>query len=135
MKDNISENRLKVLNKIEQYEKEGRFNENVEDDPPAKELLPNQVDYLNKKLSSKIMTYLVNKKGAKFINKMIDIKQVIIEDVKGIENFTAVKSGAIIACNHFHPFDNFAVWKVLSPYMKGSLYKVINEGNYTRISI
>ena len=47
----ISAERRQILQRIEAYEKAGRFDEDVEDDPPAKELLPNEVDYLCKKFS------------------------------------------------------------------------------------
>ena len=47
----ISADRLEVLAKIKEYEKAGRFDEDVENDPPAPELLPDKVDYLCKKLS------------------------------------------------------------------------------------
>ena len=40
----ISADRLAILAKIKEYEREGRFDEDVEDDPPAPELLPDQVD-------------------------------------------------------------------------------------------
>ena len=46
--------RLLVQKKIEQFEKEKRWNEDVEKDPPAPVLTPDMVDYLHKKLTSKI---------------------------------------------------------------------------------
>lgn len=127
-----SEQRLKILEKITELEKQELWDRDVEDDPETIELLPNKVDYLNKKLSSKIKTYFANLAGQKFFENMIKNKQLIIDNVVGIENFTKVKSGAIVTCNHFNPCDNYAVWKVLKPYMDGRmLYKVIREGNYT----
>ena len=39
----VSEERRAILAKIEQFEREGRFDEDVENDPPAPELLPEQV--------------------------------------------------------------------------------------------
>ena len=61
---------------------------------------------------------------------------MIIKDVRGIENYEAIQnSGAILTCNHFNPFDNFAIHYILFNYMykfNGKvLYKVIREGNYT----
>ena len=127
-----SEQKLKLLQKIEEYEKLGLFNDDVEDDPESIELLPNKIDYLNEKLSSKFATFLANMAGTKFFEKMIKNKQVIIKDVIGIENFTSLKSGAIITCNHFNVFDNYAIWHTIKPYMgKKRLWKVIKEGNYT----
>lgn len=122
---------MQVLERIEEFEKSERWNDAVENDPPTIELLPNKVDYLNKKISSKIATAFVNYIGNKMIDKLIKNKQLIIDDVVGIENFDAVKGGCIITCNHFHPFDSFAVWKIIKTHMKGKLWKVIREGNFT----
>ena len=50
------------------------------------------------------------------------------------ENLNKVKTGALITCNHFNPFDCFTVEKVfrMSENEKDKrLYKVIREGNYT----
>ena len=47
-----SPDRLKVLEKIEKFEKEKRWDEDVEDDPETKELKPDDIDYLNEKLST-----------------------------------------------------------------------------------
>ena len=128
--------RLKVLARIEENEKNGAFSTTVEDDPPTIPLTPDKVDYLNKKLSNKIATFFVNIGAKRFIKKLVKNGQMIIKGVEGIENFEAIqKSGAILTCNHFNPFDNFAIHYVLFKYMykpgKQVLYKVIREGNYT----
>ena len=127
-----SEQKLSLLKKIEEYERLGFFDKDIEDDPESIELLPNKIDYLNEKLSSRIATFLANKAGTKFFEKMIKNRQVIIKDVIGIENFTSLQTGAIITCNHFNVFDNYAIWHTIKPYMgKKRLWKVIKEGNYT----
>ena len=127
-----SAERLKVLERIEELESQELWDHPVEDDPKSTPLLPNKVDYLNKKLSSKIASWIANIAGKKYFEKMLKNKQMIIEKVVGIENFTAVKTGAIITCNHFNPCDNYAVYKAIEPYLKGKkLYKIIREGNYT----
>lgn len=127
-----SEERLKVLAKIAEFEKAEKWNEDVEEDPATRELLPNEIDYLNTKLSSKIKNKIANFVGTKFYERMIKQRQLIIKEVRGIENFLAVKGGAIITSNHFNIAENYAVWRVIKPYMKGKdLYKVIKEGNYT----
>ena len=128
--------RLEVLARIEEYEKKGWWSRDVEEDPPTIPLTPDKVDYLNKKLSNKIATFFVNVGAKRFIKNLVKNGQMIIKDVKGIENFEAIqKSGAILTCNHFNPFDNFAIHYVLFKYMykpgKQILYKVIREGNYT----
>jgi len=104
----------------------------VEDDPETYPLMPDQIDYLNEKLSNKIKNKIANLFGARFFDKMIAQRQLIIKEVRGIENFTAVKGGRIVTCNHFSVGDNYAVWVALRDYMEGKmLYKVIREGNYT----
>ena len=128
--------RLEVLARIDEYEKKGWFSKDVEEDPPTIPLTPDKVDYLNKKISNKIATFFVNVGAKRFIKNLVKNGQMIIKDVKGIENFEAIqKSGAILTCNHFNPFDNFAIHYVLFKYMykpgKQVLYKVIREGNYT----
>lgn len=128
-----SQERLEILKKIKQLEKENKWDVDVEEDPVSKELLPDKVDYLNKKLSSKIATFFANIVGTKFFENLIKKRQFIIKEVKGIENFTSVKGGAILTCNHFNVCDNYAVWRTIKPYVlkKDRLYKVIREGNYT----
>lgn len=127
-----AQDRLHVLKKIEEYEKKGMFNEPVEADPPGLELLPNKIDYTNKKLISKIKTFFANKMGQSFFEGMIKNKAFIIKEVKGLENLTEVKTGAVITCNHFNIFDNYIIYKSLIPYLKKKmLWKVIKEANYT----
>lgn len=124
--------RLKVLEKIDEYEKKGWWSKDVEEDPPTIPLTPDKVDYLNTKLINKILTAFVNIKAWKFIKKLVKDEQLIVKDVRGIENFEAIlDKGTILTCNHFNPFDNFAIHYVTYPYIKANLYKVIREGNYT----
>ena len=128
--------RLEVLARIEEYEKKGWFSKDVEEDPPTIPLTPDKVDYLNKKLINKIATFFVNIGAKRFINNLVKNGQMIIKDIQGIENYEAIQnSGAILTCNHFNAFDNFAIHYALFKYMykfNGKvLYKVIREGNYT----
>lgn len=127
-----SKERLEILAKIDELEKNKLWDISPENDPETKELKPNKVDYLNKKLSSKIATLIANRMGTNYFEKMLKSKQMIIDKVVGIENYLAVEGGAIITCNHFHPCDNYAVYRAIRPYLNGRrLYKVIREGNYT----
>lgn len=104
-----SKDRLEVLEKIALYEREGRFGEDVEEDPPTRQLQPSEIDYLRKKLKSRIKTNLTYKVARSFLNKIIENKQLIIKDVVGIEYMDALTSGAVITCNHFNAFDSFAM--------------------------
>ena len=127
-----SAHKLELLRRIAELEKQELWHHDVEDDPETYPLMPDKVDYLNKKLSNKIKNKIANKFGARFFDKMIADKQLIIKEVIGIENFIAVKGGKIVTCNHFSITDNYAVWVALRDYMDGKmLYKVIREGNYT----
>lgn len=127
-----SAHKLELIKRIEELEKKKLWHLDVEDDPETYPLMPEKVDYLNEKLSSKIKNKIANFFGARFFDKMIAEKQLIIKEVRGIENYTSVKGGKIVTCNHFSISDNYAVWVALRDYMDGKmLYKVIREGNYT----
>ncbi len=128
----ISAERQAILDKIKRYEMEGRFDEDVEEDPEAPELLPDQVDYLCKKLSSKIARKVANFVGDRYFLKLIKKDILVIDGVCGEENLEALKQGAIVTCNHFSPFDNYVVFHCIRKALpKKYLYKVIREGNYT----
>lgn len=129
-----SEYRLKVLARIEELEKNGKFDIDVEDDPPTIVLTPENIDYLRKKMTSKIKRVFANEVGERFLDSLLKNNKLIIKKVNGIENLNKISTGAIVTCNHFNPFDCFTVEKVFR--MSGKieekrLYKVIREGNYT----
>ncbi len=127
-----SSHKLELLRRISELEKKEMWHLDVEDDPETYPLMPDQVDYLNEKLSSKILNRIANMVGSSFFDTLIKKRQMIIKEVRGIENFTAVKGGKIVTCNHFSICDNYAVWMALRDQMDGRmLYKIIREGNYT----
>ena len=129
-----SEERLKVLKKIEELEKNGDFDIDAEDDPETIPLNPEDVDYLNHKSTSKIKNVIANSAGKRFLNNLLKDNKLIIKQINGLENLKSVSSGAIITCNHFNPFDSFAIEKVFRESRQNrekKLYKVIREGNYT----
>lgn len=127
-----SAHKLELLRRIADLEKKQLWHLDVEDDPETYPLMPDQIDYLNERFSNKIKNKIANIFGARFFDKMIANKQLIIKEVRGIENFTAVEGGRIVTCNHFSVGDNYAVWVALRDHMDGKfLYKVIREGNYT----
>ncbi len=128
-----SADRVAVLKKIEEYEKEGKFDVDVEDDPPSRPLLPDEIDYLRKSPLAKIKTYISYLKAKKFLKYIIKKKLMIIKEIKGLENLSAMQTGAVITCNHFNPFDTFAMHAayMASGHKERKLYRVIREGNYT----
>ena len=128
----ISPERQAVLDKIKEREREGLFNEPVENDPEAPELLPEKVDYLRKKLSTKLKTRMANFLGDHYFLGLIKKDIMVIDGVEGEENLTALAKGAVVTCNHFSPFDNYIVFHCIRKYLpRKYLYKVIREGNYT----
>ena len=129
-----SEERKKILKKIEEFEKEGNFDTDVEEDPPTIPLNPEDVDYLRKKSTSKIKSKIANHMGKRFLDDLLKDNKLIIKEIKGLENLQNVDTGAILTCNHFNPFDSFAIEKAFiesGESKNRKLYKVIREGNYT----
>lgn len=129
----IAPDRLEVMARIQEYERAGRFDEDVENDPEAPELTPDKVDYLCKKLSSKISRKIANFCADHYFLKLIKKDILVIDGVTGTEYLEeGMKNGAIITCNHFHAFDNYVVFHCIRKYLpKKYLYKIIREGNYT----
>ena len=130
----ISQDRIDILKKIEKLEEEGKFDIDVENDPPNIVLTPENIDYLRTTMTSKIKRIFANKVGEKFLDDLLKNNKLIIKQINGIENLSKIETGAIITCNHFNPFDCFTIEKVfrLSGQAKiKKLHKVIREGNYT----
>ena len=132
--ENKNVERLKVLKKIEQLEQKGLFDVDAEEDPPTIPLLKEDVDYLREKRTNRIKSRIANTVGEMFVNELLKENKLIIKEIKGMENLKNLKTGAILTCNHFNPFDSMAIEKVfrLSKQHKNKkLYKVIREGNFT----
>ena len=128
-----AKDRVDIVKKIEQYEREGRFDEDVEADPPSKVLMPEDIDYLKKGYTDKLKTKLAFMIARRFVNSLIDEKKMIIKEIKGIENFKKLTSGAVITCNHFNAFDSFAIQMAYEAAEQPDrkFYRIIREGNYT----
>ena len=129
----LSKEKQELLKKIDEYEKEGLFDIDVNEDPEAPMLLPDKVDYECKKLSNKIKRKIANTIADNYFKRLIK-KDILVID--GIENEhilkDAFKNGAVIICNHFSAFDNYIVFHCIRKYLpKKYLYKIIREGNYT----
>ena len=125
----LDPSRLKVLNKIKEYETLGgeAFFQDVEDDPPTKELLPGDVDYLYKKLSSKIKRKIAYKMGEKMRKEHNTLNQI---ELIGLEKLQGI-TGGIITSNHFGFFESACPSKVVREICgKKKMYIVIREGNY-----
>lgn len=126
--------RAKILNRIEEYERQGVFDRDVEDDPPSDTILPGTVDYKQKKLITRIKAKIVFGRAKKFLDKIVKDGTLRIKDVVGIENLDNLTSGAVITCNHFSALDSFAMqvaYQKSKASKKRKLFRVIREGNYT----
>lgn len=130
---NKSKDRLMIMDKIAKLEREGRFDEDVENDPPSKELLPEDIDYLRKKIRSKIKSKFAYAIARKYVNGLIHDRKLIIKEIKGLEHYAGLTSGAIITCNHFNAMDSFAMQLAYeaSGQKHRNFYRIIREGNYT----
>ena len=134
-----SEDRLAILEEISRLEKEGNFFVDPEKDPPTMPLMPGEVDYLaqmqeqKEKMTSKLKTTVANTIGFGFLIEILRKNQLIIKEIHGIENINNLTTGAIFTCNHFNPFDVFAVESIFfsTTQKRKKLYKIIREGNYT----
>ena len=130
---NRAKDRVEIMEKIARFEREGRFDQDVEADPPGKVLMPGDIDYLKKSVSQKLKTKVAFAMARKFVYSLLDDKKMIIKEIKGIEHFQNLTSGAIITCNHFNAFDSFAIQLAYdaSNQKNRTFYRVIREGNYT----
>lgn len=128
-----SPDRVAVIQKIKDYERRGTFDLDLEDDPPTKELLPDQIDYFRQSTADKLKTEVAYKMAKAFLEKIQREEQMIIREIRGLENMRELSSGAVITCNHFNPFDTFAMHEAFlrSGVKDKILYRVIREGNYT----
>ncbi len=128
-----AEDRVRIIARIDEYERVGRFDEDVEDDPPGRMLMPDEIDYVKRGLIQRIRTGLAYSAARRFVYRLIDEKKLIIKEIKGLENLEKLDTGAVITCNHFNAYDSFAVqiaYEAAKP--KGrKLWRVIREGNYT----
>lgn len=123
-------NRLQIINKIKEYEAIGgeNFFLDVENDPPSLPLDPNKVDFLQKKLISKIKTFiavLMVKKLKKMATKRFEL------EIEGEENLQNIDGGAIITSNHFSQYESMCVMLAMDKAkINRRLHIVVREGNF-----
>ena len=125
--------RIAVLEKIALYEESGTFDIDAEDDPPSRTLMPDDIDYLDNGIIKKIKTAFSFAAARLFVKRLVAKKELIVKEIRGIENFKNLNSGAIITCNHFNAYDSFAMQMAYdrSEHRKRKFYRVVREGNYT----
>ena len=125
--------RVAILQKIEAYEREGRFGEDVEDDPPSRMLMPDEIDYLKKGPIARAKTKFAYMSARKYVYNLIKENKFIVKDIRGIEHWHDLPTGAVITCNHFNAHDSFAIQLAYEAAKRPdrTFYRVIREGNYT----
>ena len=90
-----AQDRLEVLKKIEEFEREGKFDVDVEDDPPTIVLTPENIDYLREKMSSKIKRIFANEMGERFLDNLLKKQQINNKTSKWNRKFKQSKNGSI----------------------------------------
>ncbi|MCR5348435.1 MAG: 1-acyl-sn-glycerol-3-phosphate acyltransferase [Bacilli bacterium] len=126
--------RLAVLARIEDFERRGIFDQDVEEDPPGDTILPGTVDYQQRHLITRLKARFAFSSARKFLNKITNDGTLRIKKIEGIENLDNLQTGAVITCNHFNALDSFAMqvaYEASTAHKKRKLFRVIREGNYT----
>lgn len=125
------QHRLEVAARIEELEKQGgeAFFSDVENDPPYSTLMPDDVDYLGEKISTRFLRFVARSLEG-ILERRIDREYQV--EVHGEENLREIKGGAIVTSNHFSRIENLAVKTAVSKApQKRRFYKVVREGNYS----
>lgn len=133
MKKRRDSGRVALIERYRELEREGRFFEDVEQDPPTIPLNDEKFEYIRRGIIKGLKRRLAYSFATSFVKKLMRQKRLIIKNIIGLENLKKLDTGAILTCNHFHPNDSFAVeYAFRSAKLKGKrLYRVIREGNYT----
>lgn len=122
--------RRDVEARIKEYEALGgdNFFRDVENDPPTKTLMPDDVDYLCEKPKNRFhrtVAEAMENVCAIIVNRKYRIR------VDGAENISGIRGGAVITSNHFSITENLAV-KAAAKKANGKhrFCKVVREGNF-----
>jgi 1-acyl-sn-glycerol-3-phosphate acyltransferase len=105
--DGRSPARLAVLERIAEFEEQGIFDANVENDPLYKPRNLSRFDFLKKNFFNRLKAKIAYKQGIKFFEAMLAAKDVVFAGVTGEEN--VIPGGAVLTCNHIHPIDNYLI--------------------------
>lgn len=132
-RDCMMESRIIVRERMRRLERKNLFDQDVEDDPVTYPLEADEIRYLNKTLMERFQRNTAFFAASHYRNFLLKRKQFVIREIKGLEHFNRIESGAIITCNHFHPNDSLAIQEIFDKSGKKDrkLYRVIREGNYT----
>lgn len=133
-KEKLANDRVEITKRIAEFEHDGKFDQDVEDDVPGRMLMPDEIEYIKTKRADKLKAKIAFKMAKKFYYALEKKHKVIIDnEIEGLENFANLDTGAIITCNHFNAMDSFAMHLLYmkARHKKRLLYRIIREGNYT----
>ena len=120
--------RAEILAKIQELEAQGRFDQDVEPDPPTVPLLPGDIDYLRPD-PLRPVAYAMAEGYCAYLRTR---GRFLMEPPQGLDHLSGVKGGGVLTCNHFHPTDSLLMELVFRRSgQPGKLWRVIREGNYT----
>ena len=117
--------------KIAALERQGMFDCDIEDDPPSREIKPDEIEYLKKtawqRLKRRLAYFLAYRYAAREKRK----KRFLIKDIIGAEHLN-IPGGVMMTANHFSPLDSFILHRTFDVSERGGVfYRIIREGNYT----
>jgi 1-acyl-sn-glycerol-3-phosphate acyltransferase len=118
-----------LLARIEDFERKGLFNKDVEDDPPARTLRPEDVDYLCAKPGSRLLTLVASavvRAAQPFILHRYGV------EFTGLENAVGIEGGAVVTCNHRSKLDSVFVRAAMEKASaRRRLFKIVAEVNFS----
>ena len=120
-----------IQKKIEELEALGLFDQDIMDDPPGREIAPDEIEYINKTVWQRIKRRFAFFLAYRFAAREKRKKRFLIKEIIGAENLNT-EGGAILTANHFSPLDSFIVHRTFDvSRRRGLFYRVIKESNYT----
>ncbi len=128
----VSAYRLAILEKMADYERRGWFDRDLEEDPPGKELHPEDINYIKKGPLEAIKRFITFRLAYAFFRKQQREGNATVRGFIGAEKLGQIEGGCVITCNHFHPFDSFLMQLVFDESKRAKrMYRIISEANYT----
>lgn len=124
-----------IAQKISEYERLGKFDLDVLDDPESRTLYADEINYLPKGPLAFLQRRVAFACAYAYYYTMKKSRRLVIDTPTGLEHLKEIKGGRIITSNHFSPLDSFIMQRVFDlSRAEGKMYKIIREGNYTSFS-
>ena len=117
--------------RIRELERAGLFDRDIEDDPPGREIKPDEIEYIKKTLWQRIKRWFAFFLAYRFAGREQRKGRFVIKAIVGAEHLN-VEGGVMLTANHFSPLDSFILHRTFDASgREGLFYRVIREGNYT----